>query len=218
MQDPKPHRWERKAQERPAALFDAALKAFGTAGFRATRLEDIAEAAGVSKGTIYNYFTNKNDLLLQAFEYRIQLRMDEMQAILAGFEGTSEARLCLVMTTMWERWQCEHWARLQRFILGEASIDFPELFEMWAQKGPINLWDYLETVLDEGKANGEFRADLDSATAARFLVSGLSQQALFNVHFKIEKHMSIPPSRILAGTLDVFLHGIRTQPLERIIP
>src|SRR4051794_16119653 len=68
-------KWERKAEERPGDLLQAALDVFSRHGYRATRLEAVAEEAGVSKGTIYRYFRNKEDLLERALEDRVQLLM-----------------------------------------------------------------------------------------------------------------------------------------------
>jgi AcrR family transcriptional regulator len=49
-------RWERRPDARPQELLDAALSVFAERGYRNTRLEEVAEAAGVTKGTIYHYF------------------------------------------------------------------------------------------------------------------------------------------------------------------
>src|SRR5688572_27287060 len=59
-------RWSRRPDERPQELLDTALEIFSTRGYRATRLEQVAEAAGVTKGAIYYYFSTKEELLTQA--------------------------------------------------------------------------------------------------------------------------------------------------------
>lgn len=58
---PKP-RWERRKDARPQELLDAALALFVERGYAATRLDDVAARAGVSKGTLYLYFENKEEL------------------------------------------------------------------------------------------------------------------------------------------------------------
>src|SRR6478752_5108877 len=55
-------RWRRLPEERPKQILDAALAVFAERGLAAARLEDIAKLAGVSKGTIYLYFANKEEL------------------------------------------------------------------------------------------------------------------------------------------------------------
>ena len=59
--DSKP-RWERRKEARPQELLAAAIDLFVERGFAATRLEDVARRAGVSKGTLYLYYTNKEEL------------------------------------------------------------------------------------------------------------------------------------------------------------
>ena len=55
-------RWRRRKEERPAEILSAALKIFSVKGFAATRLDEVAKAAGVSKGTLYLYFESKEAL------------------------------------------------------------------------------------------------------------------------------------------------------------
>ena len=55
-------RWRRLPEERPKQILEAALAVFAERGLAAARLEDIAKRAGVSKGTIYLYFENKEEL------------------------------------------------------------------------------------------------------------------------------------------------------------
>jgi len=59
-------RWHRRSAERPAEIIRAALEVFAQKGFSATRMEDIARQAGVSGGTIYRYFENKEDVFKAA--------------------------------------------------------------------------------------------------------------------------------------------------------
>jgi len=202
-------RWERKANERPTALFEAALKAFATNGYRATRLEDVAEAAGVSKGTIYNYFKNKDDLLLQALEHKMAERYVELESVLLGMVGTQEHKIRMVVENMWKRWQCKDWGLLHRILMGEVSTEFPAFFETWAKRGPIRSWNFLAQVIEDGVRSGEFRKDVDSAAAARFLLSGLMQQSLVRIHLGVEKYDHCSRERIMDGILDIFLAGIR---------
>src|SRR5437773_10122225 len=55
-------RWRRRKNARPEEILSAALEAFADRGFAATKLEDVARRAGVTKGTIYLYFDSKEAL------------------------------------------------------------------------------------------------------------------------------------------------------------
>ncbi|HMF99610.1 MAG TPA: helix-turn-helix domain-containing protein, partial [Gemmatimonadaceae bacterium] len=57
-----PPKWRRCPEDRPEQIIKAALEVFGECGLANARLQDIAERAGVSKGTIYIYFPNKEEL------------------------------------------------------------------------------------------------------------------------------------------------------------
>jgi len=59
---------QRRPDERPRELLDAALRVFAVRGYRATRLDDVAAAAGATKGAIYHYFADKEELLVRALE------------------------------------------------------------------------------------------------------------------------------------------------------
>src|SRR5437016_6311847 len=61
MAKPQP-RWRRRKDDRPAEILAAALDCFAERGFAATRLDDIARRAGVTRGTLYLYFQSKEDL------------------------------------------------------------------------------------------------------------------------------------------------------------
>src|SRR5262249_1395697 len=61
-QSPQKPRWQRRKEARPEEIVNAALETFAEHGFAAARLEDVANRAGVTKGTIYLYFENKEDL------------------------------------------------------------------------------------------------------------------------------------------------------------
>src|ERR1043165_915670 len=55
-------RWQRRSEDRPREICEAALEVFAEKGFAAARLDEIASRAGVSKGTLYLYFKDKQEL------------------------------------------------------------------------------------------------------------------------------------------------------------
>src|SRR3954471_15422526 len=91
-------RWRRLPEERPRQILEAAFAVFAERGLAAARLEDIAKRAGVSKGTIYLYFSNKEELfrevvrstviaMIERGEARLESERDPRQALLAWMEG-----------------------------------------------------------------------------------------------------------------------------------
>lgn len=208
-------RWERKAGERPSALLEAALDAFAYHGFHATRLETIAEAAGVSKGTVYTYFQNKEDLLRKAIEHRQEANKAGFEAQLLDFRGSAEGKLRLFLEHLWAKSLTEDWGRLHKLMHGEIADEAPELYRVWIRNGLLRGWKLVAGILAEGQASGEFRAEADAEALSRFLLSGLTNQAFLQVHMGIGKLDAFPLERIYAAGVDTLLAGIRSPRAER---
>jgi AcrR family transcriptional regulator len=199
---------ERRPEERPQEILDAAIAVFREKGFRGTRLEDIADRAGVTRGAIYHYFEGKPDLLVQAIRSRVRWSFRDLEATAAREGGPASARLRLVLRRTWEAWCQPDWAPIVRLMLGELQADFPALVEAWLDEGPRRGWALVERILEDARQEGEFRRDLDTRVAARFLISGLMLQLLMQVHFGTPEDV-IDPERMFDSSLDTFIRGIQ---------
>jgi AcrR family transcriptional regulator len=206
---------ERRPEERPQEILDAAIAVFREKGFRGTRLEDIAEKAGVTRGAIYHYFEGKPDLLVQAIRSRVRWNFRDLEATAAREGEPASARLRLVLRRTWEAWCQPDWSPIVRLMLGELQADFPALVEAWLDEGPRRGWALVERILEDGRQDGEFRRDLDTRVAARFLISGLMLQLLMQVHFRTAEDVD-DPDRMFDSSLDTFVRGI--QPAAAIHP
>ena len=82
-----PRRWERRKEARPAEIVAAALQLFSDRGFAATRLEDVATVAGVSKGTVYLYFESKEQLFEAVVREAVTPNIARAEALVDAFEG-----------------------------------------------------------------------------------------------------------------------------------
>src|SRR5690349_10794849 len=85
----KSSRWRRMPLERPAHILSAALEAFVENGFAATRLDDIAERAGVSKGTLYLYFESKEALFKAVVRENVVPIVERAEQRMESFSGSS---------------------------------------------------------------------------------------------------------------------------------
>jgi Transcriptional regulator len=75
------------AEFRSAEILDAARKTFASKGFNAATMDEIAEAAGLAKGTLYLYFSSKRDIYLKAFEQGLSRMMELTTAKMRAAEG-----------------------------------------------------------------------------------------------------------------------------------
>src|SRR6195952_1605259 len=92
-----PVKRERRKEARPGELLEAALDLFVEKGFAATRAEEVAARAGVSKGTLFLYFQSKEDLFKAVVQENLSVRFVEWNAEYESFEGSTSdmLRYCL---------------------------------------------------------------------------------------------------------------------------
>src|SRR6059058_2945988 len=117
----KKQRWERRKDARAPEILDAALACFAQKGFAATRLDDIAARAGITKGTIYLYFDSKQALFEALARQSIGAQLEQIAAHLANFPGTSAELLRFVLTTMGRFAMTSDRVVLPRLVLAEAA-------------------------------------------------------------------------------------------------
>lgn len=201
-------RWQRLPDDRPRLLMASALKLLKRHGYRRVRLDDIAKDAGVCKGTVYHYFTDKDDLLTQAVASRMSERRLDLERRVTDAGGTAADRLRVILDEHWRHALTTQSGLWQRLVVGEMAKDAPEVFATWA-RGDVLRWKAVEAVIKEGQAIGEFRADADAAVAARLIVAGLAHLALFHVHLGMNRFAPCALDRLFDSSLDLLLRGVR---------
>jgi len=201
-------RWERRPDERPQEILDAALAVFAERGYRNTRLEDVGEAAGVTKGAIYHYFANKEDLLLRAIEQRSEEAFGRIEEILRDKTAPVSTRLRLVVRRWFGSISKERLAVVTLLLQGIAH-EAPDAFRRWLAGGPTASTRLIATLVREGQTRGEFRPDADADVAARMLVSGLLQQTVWQQYAESVPGVGVAQERLVDSALELFLHGLR---------
>ena len=201
-------RWERRPDDRPQEILDAALKVFAERGYRNTRLEDIGEAAGVTKGAIYHYFANKEELLLRAIEHRREEALGRIEDVLRDTKAPVSTRLRLVVRRWFGSVPEERLAVVTLLVQGIAH-EAPDAFRRWLAGGPTASAQLIASLVREGQSRGEFRADADADVAARMLVSGLLQQTVWQQYVTDVPDLAVAQDRLVDSALELFLHSIR---------
>ena len=204
----KPLRWERRPEERPRELLEAALDVFAQHGYRNTRLDDVAEAAGVTKGAIYHYFDTKEELLLSVIEHHQALAFGRVEDVLRDDRLAPSARIELVIRKMFSG-GTPRGRHLLALLLRGIAHEVPEVHARWLEEGPARLWTIVADLVEEGKARGEFRVDADGEVAARLLVSGLMLQRMWRQHADDVAAMDIDETRLLESAIELFLAALR---------
>jgi AcrR family transcriptional regulator len=149
-------RWERRKDARPSEVTAAALECFVERGFSATRLEDVARRAGVSKGTLYLYFDSKEDLFKAVIREGIVSRIEEAEAKLAAYAGTSRALLAELMHDWWAQIGSTKLGGITKLMMSESG-NFPELAKFYHDEVVQRGIGLFAMVIQRGIDVGEFR-------------------------------------------------------------
>lgn len=162
------------------ALLDAALRVFGEQGYSATRLEDVALAAGVTRGAIYWHFANKADLYNAAIGYATgRSEVVAARALAAGGSPLAFLRHLLIGFLAFAEEDAAYRASLEiTFLKTEMT---PELDEGMRQKkaGLAMVLEQIANSIRHGIATGEIRADLDPLVGARAFMVQLNGAVLY---------------------------------------
>ncbi len=177
-------------------------------GYGRVGLDDVAADAGVSKATIYHYFSSKDDLLTQSLSRRMAEKRGEIEQQLAAEGGRAGDRLRTFLMDFWNRAVMPQAGLFQQMLTTEIAADAPDVFAAWA-RGVVARWRTVERLIREGQRRGEFRRDVNAPVAARSMLSALSYQALYHVHFRMNRYAPFASSRLCSAMVDEFLRGLR---------
>jgi TetR/AcrR family transcriptional regulator len=203
-----PHPRQRRKEARPQELLDAALDLFVEKGFAATRSEEVAQRAGVSKGTLYLYYQSKEDLLKEVIRHNLVNHIAQGVDIAEHFTGPTSELLTLVYREWWQRIGETRASGIMKLMMSEVR-NFPEIAQFYADEVIAPTHALLSRLLNRGIERGEFRK-IDVAGVTHALVAPM----LFLV---MHKHSigacgvghSIDPRAFITAQLDLVLHGLQ---------
>ena len=166
----------RRPEDRASEIARAALELFVTRGFAATKLEDVAKAASVSKGLPYLYFKNKDELFKAVITEAISEPIAAASEIIDRFEGTSE-ELLRVLVAGFRSFEESPAGGVVKLILAEAG-NFPEVARFYCTHFDVRGRDLFIRTLRRGVENGEFGPLGDLEATAIIILQPL---AMFSV-------------------------------------
>jgi AcrR family transcriptional regulator len=201
-------RWERRPDDRYQELLEAALQVFAQHGYRNTRLDEVAEAAGVTKGTIYHYFDTKEELLLSVIKHYQTLAFGRAEDLLRDESLPASTRIRLLVRNMFAGGN-ERGRHLLALLLEGVAHEVPRVHANWLNDGPVRLWSLIGQLVVQGKERGEFRPDADGDVGGRVLVSGLMLQLMWQQHVDAVPAMAIDENRLVDSAVELFLAGLR---------
>lgn len=204
-------RWRRLPEERPGQILSAALAVFGERGLAASRLEDIAKRAGLSKGTIYLYFPNKEELFREVVRHTVISQLEEGERMVSenGENATSATTtLTEFMHRYWTFIRSAQFAPIFRLIHAEIH-NFPDLARFYGEEVVARGHRLISAIIARGVESGEFR-DIDPAVAARMLSAHFVMHGLWCTHRECFTSVAKKSDeQVLDELMQFYLYAIR---------
>lgn len=208
---------ERRKEARPGELLDAALELFVEKGFAATRVEEVAARAGVSKGTLFLYFPSKEELFKAVVRENISGRFSEWNAEFAAFEGSTSDMLKHGMHTWWQRVGATRASGITKLMMSEAQ-NFPDIAAFYQDEVTQPGHSLIRRILQRGMERGEFRAmDLDYAVYSVIAPLIFLILSRHSTGVCIPEHRALDPEKYIASQLSIVLQGL-SLPSDTVSP
>jgi TetR/AcrR family fatty acid metabolism transcriptional regulator len=158
-----------RAGDKRKRILDAAVRVFAKKGFYATRVSEVAKAAGVADGTIYLYFKSKDELLVSLFEDRVERLLAFLKTELPSTEGAAEKLRRIIELQLGLLEGERDLAEVITVILRQST----KLMREYAAPKFTAYLDVIARVVADGQASGELRDEVSPHLAARAIFGAL---------------------------------------------
>lgn len=205
-------RWARRKEARPAELTAAALELFVERGYSATRLDDVAARAGVSKGTLYLYFSSKEELFKAVVREGLLPVIERGERLSEEHTGSAGDLIRRLIRNWWESVGRTPLAGIAKLMISESG-NFPEIAQFYYQEVLTRGHRLMDAAVRRGMESGEFRR-LDPDFAVRLLVAPLVMLSIWRFSFDFCDSRRLDPQQYLDHHIDIFLNGLCAEGSE----
>ncbi|MCF4167167.1 TetR/AcrR family transcriptional regulator [Zavarzinia compransoris] len=205
-------RWRRRKDARPSELLDAALAVFIEKGFAAARTEDIARAAGVTKGTVYLYFPSKQAIFEAVVRRTVFARLDRVQSLFSGHRGPVAPVLRRVIEELGTEVATTDLAAVAKLVIAEAG-NFPDIARFYRKEVIARGETLFGHVYGLGRAAGEF-PDLPVETVTKLIMGPVLIAAIWRTTFAPVDDRPFDPAALIRAHARVLTAGLGALALE----
>jgi AcrR family transcriptional regulator len=203
-------RWQRRKDARPSEILAAALETFVEHGYAATKLEDVARRAGITKGTLYIYFESKEALFKAVVRENVVPILATAEQMAGDRTADPEELLRRLVTDWWRAMGPSGLGGLPKLVMSEAA-NFPELAQFWYDEVVRRGRQTFAQVLRRGMEQGAFRM-VDVDLAVRMILAPVLMAAIWKHSFHACEKEAFPVEDYLAVSIDIFLRGVAAPP------
>jgi AcrR family transcriptional regulator len=173
---------KRRPEARPTEILQAALDLFTERGFNATRLEDVASRAGLSKAAIYLYFNDKTSLLTAVVQATVGANIGIASDMISKHQGPVAPLLRQLLGFMAGRMQETRMPDLIKLVISESRAH-PEIGRFYMDNVINKALPLFQSLIERGMANGEFR-NVDPRLTVKCLVGPMLLGAIWKSAFE----------------------------------
>ena len=200
-------RFQRRKEDRPAEITEAALAAFAEKGYAATRVDEVARRAGVSKGLLYLYFKTKEDLFKAVIRSFLSPRIDALIKNIEETELSAEGFLRGPFLAFAKSLPGSPAKILVRLMIAEGP-KYPDLVDWYWDNVVSKALIALRTLIERGVDNGEFRESAVSEFP-QLLVTPVFFSMIFTIVFK--QQMNLDTDRFIEAHVEIVLDSIKAD-------
>jgi len=199
-------RWRRRKQARPSEIIAAAFELFVDRGYAATKLEDVARSAGVTKGTMYLYFRSKEALFRAVVRDALGPVYEAGEQLIERHTGTTRELMGDFMRGWWKSLGESRLSGLPKLVISEAR-NFPEIARLYHEEAVSRGRELFARVLRRGIARGEFRP-VDVRYALRVLGAPILFAAIWKHSIAMCETEPFDFGRYIDLHIDLALNGL----------
>lgn len=200
-------KWQRRKAARPSEIVDAALALFSEKGFAATRIDEVAKRAGVSKGTVYLYFDSKEQLLKAVVKEKLLPQMEKAENLVIEYQGSYAGLLEKLAKHWWSSLQEAKLTKLPKLIISEAS-NFPDIANFFIENVVQRVRGVFTKIIEQGIISGEFR-ETSAIEAARVFTSAIVFAAIWQHSMAPFDSIPFDADIYLQLHIENFIRGLR---------
>lgn len=201
----------RQKKEKRLQIIKAAAKVFAQKGYSATVVADIAQTAGIGKGTVYGYFKSKEDIFFGVFEWLMQKTGTTAQVKVSELGGSAAQRLSAVSNSMVDMWDelKDIFTLVMEFWAASAAPKLRRRFKDAFRRGYREFRGIVSAIITDGVNRGEFCETVNAEAMAASLVGtwdALFLQAWFDPEFDIKT--------VASESITIMLRGMQRAPVS----
>ena len=197
----------RAPAERPKEILDAALELFVERGFAGTRLDDVAERAGLSKAAIYLYFEDKMALFQGVIRQAVVSNFSMVETMLAAHRGSVAELIPPMLQFMASRIEETPLASIAKLVIAESRA-FPEIGRFYLKEVIGRGIPLFEGLIRRGIEQGDFRA-VDPGLTVRSMVGPMLLAVLWKTVFEPIGAERLDVKALARHHADLMLHALK---------